>query len=154
VVSHLEKLLELVSRKFQWILTSKLPKSTRYTQIIIIIIIKRITIEWHKPKLRGHLTNVTKIHVATSVREARFFQISARGRVRSDLPPDIALSNVGVSFTDDHLTTADNMQFRNTANTAEQTTHTAPIDKHNSRPLIHKLSIYHTIKIVSSSTNN
>jgi len=38
--------------------------------IIIIIIIEQIRLGWHKPKLRGHLTDVTKIHAVASVREA------------------------------------------------------------------------------------
>jgi len=36
--------------------------------IVIIILIERIRLGWHKPKLRGHLTNVTKIHAVASVR--------------------------------------------------------------------------------------
>jgi len=34
--------------------------------IIIIIIIERIRLGWHKPKLRGYLTNVTKYHAFQS----------------------------------------------------------------------------------------
>jgi len=31
---------------------------------------------WHKPKLRGHFTNVTKIHAVASVREASWEKLS------------------------------------------------------------------------------
>jgi len=41
-------------------------EGTPFVVLIIIMIIERFWLGWHKPKLRGHLTNVTKIHAFQS----------------------------------------------------------------------------------------